>query len=547
MDSLARMISDEAVERLRRHDASLFTADYDERKHIMQRLGWTDLAEKAPSRFTLLEGLAQQIADEGATDILLLGMGGSSLAPLVLTEAVGGAPGAPRLHVLDTTSPRTVMDLLDGLEQRSTFVVLASKSGTTIEPLSLYAICRSWLEQELERPAAGKHCIVITDPGTPLEKLRQREVMRVTLNGVPTVGGRFSALSMFGLAPATLAGVDVRTLVERAHAMESACAAPAEENPGALLAAWLNDRFEESRDKLTLVCSEQVGSFGLWVEQLVAESTGKKGTGIVPVLDDRPVRPPHYGDDRAVVVVRLADDTALADWSVAVQPDHPVFEIVLSDPFAIGGEFVRWEVATALLGYLLGINPFDEPNVAEAKRVTGEILDGTIELPHASADVDGVWVTFAGGIDDPGELTSLAQAVSQVCEALEPPDYVTLLAYLPDDGSLLEPLREALRSFSAATRNATCFEIGPRYLHSTGQLHKGGPSTGSFLLVTARDRTDSLIPGQSFTLGALYRAQAEGDLVALARHERPVVRFDLPEPTAAAVELVAAAIRDAAR
>ncbi|TLM77880.1 MAG: transaldolase, partial [Actinobacteria bacterium] len=517
MDAMSRLIASDAVARLRAHDTSLYSTDYDTRKKIGERLGWTDLAEKAPGRFTLLENLAAQVVAEGCDDLVLLGMGGSSLAPLVLAGIAGPGAGFPRMHVLDTTCPRTVLGLLDSLDQERTFFVLASKSGTTIEPNYLYAIARAWTEERLARPAAGKRFIVVTDPGSALEKTRQRELMRVTLPGVQNVGGRFSALSMFGLAPAALIGVDLAEYVRIARDMELACALPAEQNPAARLAAWVFDSFQTCRDKLTLVCSPSLRPFGLWVGQLVAESTGKDGTGIVPVLEDDVAAEPGYGDDRAVFVLRTADDAALAEWAEAMRRTAPVEEVVLEAPIAIGAEFVRWEYATALLGHLLEVNPFDEPDVTEAKKATAAILGGTAQVLHASDDVADTWVTFAGALDRPdGGPGSVTGAVAHLLATIEPPDYLAMLAYLPYDESLLAPLREAWRQVGRTTRNATCFELGPRYLHSTGQLHKGGPDTGAFVLVTARDRTDTLVPGQPHTLGALFRAQAEGDLAALA-------------------------------
>lgn len=546
MDGMARLIASDAVARLRDRDASLFVSDYDARTKVMQRLGWTDLAAKAPGRFALLDNLAAQVVAEGCDDVVLLGMGGSSLAAFVLAEAIGPAPGSPKLRALDTTCPRTVLDLLDRLRQDRTFFIVASKSGTTVEPNYLYAVARAWMERELPRPAAGKRFILITDPGSPLEKTRQRELMRVTLPGVQTVGGRFSALSMFGLTPAALMGLDVAEYVRRAAVMENECGAPAEGNPAARLAAWIHDCFEVSRDKLTIACSETLRPFGLWVEQLVAESTGKDGTGIVPVLEDDPTDAPGYGHDRAVVVVRLANDVALAEWAETARRTAPVEEIVLLDPLDLGAEFVRWEYAVALVGHLLGIDPFDEPDVAEAKRATAGILSGTAEVPHASDDIGDTWLTFAGSLERPdGGPGSVRAAVRHLFDTLEPPDYLAMLAYLPYDEDLLAPLRAALRDVARATHNAACFEIGPRYLHSTGQLHKGGPDTGAFLMVTARDRTDTLVPGQPHTLGTLFRAQAEGDLSVLSARGRRVLRLDIPEPARPAIDLLAEQIRAA--
>lgn len=529
MDALNRLVESNTITRLAERDASLFTDNIDARIPIVQRFGWTDLASKAPDRMVLLANLAQALIEEGATDLVLLGMGGSSLAPLVMSRVFGSAPGRPRLHVFDTTSPVAVTKALKTLDPETTYLIIASKSGTTVEPLSLYAIFRQWLETALPRPIAGRHCIVITDSGTPLEKLRQRDLMRMALGAPPTVGGRFSALSMFGLAPAMLIGVDLEGLVARAVAMEDACHLAAGENPAALLAAWIADAYEVGRDKLTLVTSPEFAPFGLWVEQLVAESLGKQGKGVVPVIEYAPTLPSGYGSDRAVVVLRLASDGPLAAWSREIAPEHPVFEITATDTLDLGAEFVRWEYAVALAGFLLGVNPFDEPNVAEAKSATNAILAGTASVPAAGADYSGSWVTWAGAAELPAPRPAdRSEALRGLFGGANAGDYIAILAYLPDDKSLLGPLHRAATTLSAATGLAVCVELGPRYLHSTGQLHKGGPNTGVFLLVTARDRADIQIPGEKFRLAALHRAQAEGDLTTLAAHDRRVMRIDLP-------------------
>ncbi len=548
MDALNRLVEADVVNRLADRDSSLYTDSIDGRIPIMQRLGWNDLAQKAPGRFVLLANLAHAIVEEGATDLVLLGMGGSSLAPLVLSRAIGPVEGMPRLHVLDTTSPVAVSRLLAKLDPAGTFVLVSSKSGTTIEPMSLYAIFRVWLEETLPRPVAGRHCFVITDPGTPLEKLRQRDLMRVTLSAPPTVGGRFSALSMFGLAPAALTGIDLETLIAPAAAMETACRQPAAENPGALLAAWMTDAYDAGHDKLTIVTSAQLAPFGLWVEQLVAESLGKEGRGIVPVIEYDPTIPSGYSDDRAVVVLRLAHDEALAAWSRDVAATSPVFELTARDAYDLSAEFVRWEHAVAFTGFLQGVNPFNEPNVAEAKNATNEILSGTTTVPPATQDFDGTWITYAGGLGAPATApSSRVNALRGLLGTAGPGDYVTVLAYLPDDESVLGPLHRAAKTVSDETGRAVCVELGPRYLHSTGQLHKGGPNTGVFLLVTARDRVDIEIPGEKFGLAALHRAQAEGDLVTLAAHGRRVMRVDLPSSehgsVSALAEDIAAAVR----
>ncbi len=543
MDAMTRLLEADAITRLVNRDPTLFSDDIDMRQKISQRLGWTDLADKAVSRLPLIESLASEIAHDGVTDVVLLGMGGSSLAPLVMSSVIGPAGEAPVLHVLDTTSPTTVAESLSRLEPRTTAFVLASKSGTTIEPLSLYAIFREWMDADLGRVAAGKRFIVVTDAGTPLESRRQKDVMRVAITAPANVGGRFSALSVFGLVPAGLVGLDVPALVEHARGMEQACHGPAETNPGAELAAWMADALSAGRNKLTLVSSATYRSFGLWVEQLVAESTGKEGTGIVPVLEDGRVPVAAYGADRALVVVRGEGDEAAATHAqVARGAGVPVMEYVLSEPIAIGAEFVRWEFAVALTGVLMGVNPFDEPNVAEAKRATAGVLDGSVTVPAASADIDGVWVTAAGALAEENSSSDLADALAPLLGALDPGSYLAILAYLADDESLLAPIRDAAAAVSSRHGVPVCLEVGPRYLHSTGQLHKGGPGNGAFLILTTRDRADCTIPGEPFSLAQLYRAQAEGDLVTLASHGRPVVRLDLPAEEPAALAAVARAL-----
>lgn len=547
MSARERLIEMDAITRLRARDASLFSDDLDARIPIMQRLGWTDLAKKAAGRLPLLSNLADAIVNEGAADVLLLGMGGSSLAPLVMTRMIEGAAGFPRLHVLDTTSPVHVAALLGTLDPRTTFVIVASKSGTTIEPLSLYAIVREWFTAaEMTKAEAGRHIVIITDPGSPLEKRRQRDLLRIALTAPATVGGRYSALSMFGLAPAALAGIHLPSVIARAEAMEDACAAPLDENPGALLAAWMADSWDAGRDKLTLVTSDPYAPFGLWVEQLVAESLGKNGTGIVPVRETDPADAGAYGDDRAFVVLRFSDDAMLADWSRRTAERHPVYELTVADVFDLGAEFVRWEHAVALAGVLLGVNPFDEPSVTEAKRATSAILDGgATEVPAASADVAGTWVTYAGALEGPAPATR-TDALGLAIGSLREGDYLALLVYAPEDEERLAPLWDACAAVSHATGRAVCFELGPRYLHYTGQLHKGGPDTGVFVLVTARDRIDLEIPGQPFTLAALHRAQAEGDLVTLAGHDRRVLRLDLPSTDVSELADLASDLRAAA-
>ncbi len=548
MNAMERLIEADAIARLVDRDPTLFSSDVDLRQPIMQRLGWTDLAEKASSRLPLVTNIAMGLSDEGVTDVVLLGMGGSSLAALVMNEVLGPVPGSPRLHVLDTTSPTSATTLMATLHPSRTAFVVASKSGTTVEPLSLYSVFREWMDDSLGHVGAGKRFVVITDPGTPLEDLRQQDVMRVAVKALATVGGRFSALSVFGIAPAALAGLDVQAVVDHALEMERRCHVPDESNPGCVLAAWMVDAFESGRDKLTLVSSKRYRAFGLWIEQLVAESTGKQGKGIVPVIEDASVPVQSYGSDRAMFVLREPDDAAIASYAEEARTEGiPVFESLLDSAGAIGAEFVRWTFAIALTGHLMSVNPFDEPNVAEAKQATVEVLEGTINVPRASADLGGIWPTAAGALSELPAPENLDDAIAPLIKPLSPGNYLAILAFLPDDEALFVPLRRAAYAVSATRGVPVCVEMGPRYLHSTGQLHKGGPDTGAFLMITNREQANLEIPNRPFSLAELFRAQAEGDLVTLAGLGRRIVRLDLPGDDTTALSAVTTALTRVAK
>lgn len=548
MASIDRLTELDAINRLRARDASLFSDDPAVQSDVTNRLGWTALAEEAAEVRPVVDALAAQAAEQGVTDVVLLGMGGSSLASLVLGSVLPD-PRA-RLHVLDTTSPVTVARTLDAIDPATTLVLVSSKSGGTIEPNALYAIFRGRFDEALGREAAGQRFVAITDPGSSLEQLADTDGFLTAIPAPPTVGGRFSALTTFGLVPTALIGGDLDRLIDAARTVEDACAETVDlsENPAVELAAFIAEAHAAGKDKLTVVASKRFATFGLWVEQLVAESLGKHGKGVVPIVELAEGVPSGYGPDRAVVVLRENGDTRLAEWAQANRGVLPVHEILVGDAYGLGGEFVRWEYAVALLGVLLGVNPFDEPNVAEAKSATSAVLEGSAEPIAADATLDGgVTLTYAGGLEAPDhEERSLATAIGHALTALEGGDYLALLAYLPADDALLEPLREAIPRLSEATGAAVALELGPRYLHSTGQLHKGGPNSGVFVLVTNDDPADVAVPGQTWGLKALHRAQAEGDLATLAVHERRVLRIDLPDASQETIEALAGALLDAA-
>lgn len=541
MSALDRLTAMDAVARLAARDATLFSDDEDVRASVAGRLGWVGLAERARDSADALAEAAAAVREAGIADVALLGMGGSSLAPLVIAGIIGPAEGAPALDVLDTTSPFSVVRSMERLSPSGTLVMVSSKSGSTIEPLSLYGLFRAWSDAALGEDAGARYAAV-TDPGSPLEKLAVDHGFAAVFHAPPDVGGRYSALTPFGIVPAALIGVDVARLADGAAAMEAACRLAPPDNPGLALAAFIGDALEDGRDKLTLLTTPRLAPFGLWVEQLIAESTGKHGVGVVPVLEDGGVDPGSYGADRMVVTMRLAGEPDLG-VAGALPDGVPLHEIEMPDEYALGAEFVRWETATALVGLLLGIDPFDQPDVESAKRVTTAIIAGDRRPPEPGLHLGDTQITTDLPTRPASDISSLTSALEALLDGVTPGDYLALLAYLPEDRELVGPLREALDTLSSARGIPCCFELGPRYLHSTGQLHKGGRPSGHFLMVTSRAEFGPAVPGKGFTLARLHRAQADGDYVTLAERGLPVVRVDLPEPAHGPVMLLAETLR----
>jgi glucose-6-phosphate isomerase len=534
-----------------RRELGVWSSDPKVRQTIANRLGWLSspilMAEKIPR----LETFASSVLRDGFTDIVLLGMGGSSLAPEVLRAVLGVAPDWPRFHMLDSTDPAAVRAA--ATPPARTLYLLASKSGTTIEPNSLAAHFR----QQLDATVAhwNEHFVAITDEDTELARRARNERFRDVFINPTDIGGRYSAVSFFGLVPAALMGQNLAGLVGWALAMSAACEpgfGDVTANPAAALGLSMGAAARAGRDKLTLILPKALEPFGLWVEQLVAESTGKEGTGVIPISGEPLGEPSDYGADRFFVRIRLHGsyaeemlDTNVRDLKTA---GAPVGEIDLLEPSALGAEFVRWEVATAVAGALLGINPFDEPNVQQAKDATRFLLDtyvstGKVPAPgpdRPSEDPEGITLTLSsaartalGGRPPEAILTLLGKG-----------DYFGLLAYLGPDPALaarLQALRVAVRS---RTRAATMFGYGPRYLHSTGQLHKGGPNTGVFLLITATPREDFAIPGKAFSFGTLEFAQAVGDFASLDTTGRRALHVHLPAPDPRLVGRIADALLD---
>jgi transaldolase/glucose-6-phosphate isomerase len=521
--------------RLAGRDASVWPGDAGVRETIAMRLGWTRGSTDAAEILPDLRSFADGLRDEGIRDVVLLGMGGSSLCPLVAASSFSGGEGFPRLTVLDTTDPAAIASVDQAIDPIHTVFVVASKSGTTIETLSLYRYFRDRLLAE-EAPAVGRHFVAITDPGSSLVTEAAEAGFLHAFEAPADVGGRYSALTVFGLLPMALMGADTGRVIEWARQLEYECSPslPESANPAVRLGAALALCAKAGRDKLTLTASGGVQSFPLWIEQLVAESTGKGGNGIIPVTAESLPSADSCPPDRVFVHYSVAgdDDSAARLALDALETaGHPVFLIDLPEPEALGGEFLRWEVATATAGAVLGVNPFDEPDVSAAKSATADLLahrsaEGSFP-PVASLSSERGLELRSPDDRSPGEGSTVSSTLSEWLDRGTPGGYVAVLGYFapsPERDAAVDRLREGL---TARTGTATTFGYGPRYLHSTGQLHKGGPDSGLFLVLTADPVEDLALPGSDFSLGTLQRAQALGDVRTLHERGRQVLNAHL--------------------
>ncbi|HVO34114.1 MAG TPA: bifunctional transaldolase/phosoglucose isomerase [Gemmatimonadales bacterium] len=513
VDALLARDGARVVRALMARDPGLWSQDEAERKEIAERLGWLGLPAAMAPRVGEIQAFAEQVRAAGFTRVVLLGMGGSSLAPETIAKVFGPRPGWPTLTVLDSTDPTRIAAVERGAPLATTFFLVSSKSGTTLETSDLF----EYFWQRTGGGAGGQFA-AITDPGTPLAALAAERKLRRVFENPPDVGGRYSALSYFGLVPAALVGVDVAGVLGRARAMAEACAEAetVAANPGARLAAAFAAGFGAGRDKVTIVTSPELASFGAWAEQLLAESTGKRGRGLVPVAGEPLGAPAAYGNDRLFVALGLegASDAGAQPLAALEAAGHPVVRLALKDRLDLGAEFQRWEVATALAGAWLGINPFDQPNVAESKQNTDRVLRQLVEGQHPSVPA----------AVEPGQL---GEALAAWAAGIARGDYVALLAYLPpspEHDAALAAMRVALRD---ALGVATTAAYGPRYLHSTGQLHKGGTARAAFLALEADGGPQLSVPGTDYAFGTLELAQELGDLIALERRGRRVLRVRL--------------------
>ncbi|MFO7952128.1 MAG: glucose-6-phosphate isomerase [Bacillota bacterium] len=547
---LNRLKNKRIVERIWSGDYTIWKNDPTE---ISNRLGWLDSHEKMACAVAEIESFADEVRGQGYTDALLLGMGGSSLAPEVFRKVFGVQKGHPDLEILDSTDPGAILEKERHLDFKKTLFIVSTKSGSTIETIALMKYFYNQVVQALGKDQAGNNFIAITDPESGLEKTAGALGFRKVFLNDPAIGGRYSALSYFGLVPAALNGIDLKRLLERASSMAAKAKAfdPQKENKNssALLGAALGVLGINGRDKITFLFPEKIKPFADWVEQLIAESTGKEGTGLLPVWGSPVIPPERYTGDRAFIYYHL-DEKDPGDKKVEslIEAGHPVIKISLHDLYDLGGECFRWMMATAIAGWALGINPFNQPNVEAAKVRAREMVEtyrqkGTLpeQKPDLEAEEIKVYSEF--------QAESLPQAWNTFLEQASPGEpggggksYLAIQAYVKPDPETDRALRELRNALEARTKMAVTTGYGPRYLHSTGQLHKGDAGNGLFVQITGASKQDLPIPDKpgsndsSLTFGVLKNAQAMGDYLALKEKGRPVIRFHLEDDVASAIK-----------
>jgi transaldolase / glucose-6-phosphate isomerase len=525
------------MQRLWRRDATLWTGE-DEASW----LGWLDIIEDQIAHPIQLRGLAKEVWSAGYKDILLLGMGGSSLCPEVLRMTFGKVAGYPDLHVLDSTDPAQVKAFENKIDIARTLFIVSSKSGTTLEPNIFKQYFFERTKQVVGADKAGSHFIAITDPGSKMQQVAEADRFRLVFFGRPSIGGRYSALSNFGMVPAAAMGLDTKKFLDRTQEMVRACGPNAliEENPGAMLGIILGTAAKNGRDKVTIVTSSDISDLGAWLEQLLAESTGKVGKGIIPVDREELAAPEVYGNDRVFAYVHTAHGTDVkqdAKLTALEKTGHAVLRIAMGDIYDLGAEFFRWEIATAVAGSIIGINAFNQPDVEASKIATRNLTseyEKTGSLPAEKPVIeDGGMKLFtdeknaAALAEAAGADKSVAGYLKAHLGRIRAGDYFALLAFVQMDDEhqkILQAIRHAVRDKKHV---ATCLGFGPRFLHSTGQAYKGGPNSGVFLQVTCDDALELPVPEQKYTFGVVKAAQARGDFQVLAERGRRALRVHL--------------------
>ncbi len=545
--TLADWQSNQKIKQLWAKDAALWT-NADEAKW----LGWLDIVDDQLANLSTLEAFANEVKDAGFTHILLLGMGGSSLCPEVLQMTFGHVEGFPELHVLDSTDPAQVKTFEQKVDLARTLFIVASKSGSTLEPNIFNQYFYQRVVETVGADNAGGYFVAITDPGSKMQQVAERDHFRRIFFGWPTIGGRYSALSNFGMVPAAAMGLDTAKFLAAAKEMVEACKMDAN-NPGLTLGAILGTAANHGRDKLTIIASPGLYDLGAWMEQLVAESTGKEGQAIIPVDRESIENPDVYGADRVFAYVRLASaPDAEQDAQVAAleAAGQPVIRVAVNDIYDLGQQFFCWEIATAVAGAIIGINPFNQPDVEaskiETKKLTSEYEEkGSLpaETPIFTGDGVQLFTDEANAKKLAG--ATLAEYLQSFVNQIGAGDYFAVLGYI----EMNEAHEAALQAIRHAVRDnkkvATCLGFGPRFLHSTGQAYKGGPNSGVFLQITCDDANDLSVPQQTYTFGIVKAAQARGDFQVLSDRGRRALRVHLGADVAAGLETLQTAIEKA--
>jgi transaldolase/glucose-6-phosphate isomerase len=541
--------------RLWRGDPSLWTGD-DEDKWI----GWLPIVEDQLAHLDEFTEVAADAQKAGFTHALLLGMGGSSLCPEVLKVTYGKQPGHPEMHVLDSTDPAQIKSIESQVDLARTLCIVASKSGSTLEPNIFKQYFFDRMQQTVGKDKAGEHFIAITDPGSKMQQVAERDHFRKIFFGLSSIGGRYSALSNFGMVPAAIMGLDLRKFLQRTNEMVQACKpeVPADQNPGAILGAILGTLGNLGRNKVTIITSHGIHDLGAWLEQLIAESTGKLGKGLIPVDREALGAPAVYGNDRVFVHLRLADEPDEAQkqkLDTLRSAGHPVVEIELADTYDLGQEFFRWEIATAVAGSILKINPFNQPDVEASKIVTRQLTEAyekAGKLPEEAPLFDEGGIKLFADERNAANLNKLAGTDRSLVgflhahlNQLSAGDYMAVLGYVEMNSRHEETLQAMRHAVRDSKHVATCLGFGPRFLHSTGQAYKGGPNTGVFLQITCDDANDLQVPGQKYTFGIVKAAQARGDFQVLADRKRRALRVHLPKDVNAGLEKLGRALTDA--
>ncbi len=539
------------MKRLWDRDASLWTGE-DESKW----LGWLDIVDEQIAQHDTLQKFAKEVHARGFEHILLLGMGGSSLCPEVLRMTFGRIPRFPNLHVLDSTDPAQVKAFEHQIDIAKTLFIVSSKSGSTLEPNIFKQYFFERAKQVVGADKVGKHFVAVTDPGSKMQQVAEGDHFLHVFFGRPSIGGRYSALSSFGIVPAAAMGLDTKKFLNRAAEMERACGAgvSVEENPGAVLGIILGSAANAGRDKVTIITSPGISDLGAWLEQLIAESTGKVGKGIIPVDREHLTSPDVYGNDRVFAYVRLengVDADQEAKVAAIEKAGHPVVRITMSDTYDLGAEFFRWEVATAVAGAIIGINTFNQPDV-EASKIATRTLTSEYEkngsLPPEKPILEDSGVKLFTDDKNAAELAktagekSLAGYLRAHLNRIDAGDYFAVLGYIQMNAEHEQSLQAVRHAVRDRKHVATCLGFGPRFLHSTGQAYKGGPNSGVFLQITCDDAVELPVPGQKYTFGVVKAAQARGDFQVLAERGRRALRLHLGKDLKAGLATLQSAV-----